>query len=166
VNVADEALAATATDAGTLSAVLLAESATTAPPAAAGAVRVTRQLVAAPLDKVALPQVTEAMAGVAAGGGGNAAPEPATLPLVAATAIACPDADTPIVFTTVIAAELAPGASVTATVAATPLAMIPEFIPDVVQVYVPDAAEQVSDFPAAVNAGPAVTTRLDTAADE
>jgi len=59
VNVADEALAATVTDAGTLSAVLLPESATTAPAAGAAPDRITVQVVLAFDDKDALAHVNE-----------------------------------------------------------------------------------------------------------
>lgn len=50
--------------------------------------------------------------------------------------------------------------SVRARVATTPLAMVLAFIPDTTQLETPAVLLQVIDFPAAVAAAPAATTRL------
>jgi hypothetical protein len=70
---------------------------------------------------------------------------------------ASPEGDTPITPVTDIELPSAPGASLTTTFASGPSGMPPAFSPYDTQVYAAATTEQLSDFPASVRAGEAVT---------
>jgi hypothetical protein len=84
------------------------------------------------------------------------------LPADPAITSGAPATDAPDALLTPIVAELDVGASVTDTMATTPLAMIFPFTPDAKHEEAPDEPMQVSVLPAPVNAGPAETTTLAT----
>jgi hypothetical protein len=153
VKVALAAPAATVTDAGTVTFALLLESATAKPPAGAGAVSATEQLVVA---------------------GGVSEAELHVSPLSALVAAACEietelplpmtNAEVPVVETPM--GELSRmdekvlsvvGETVNVAVAITPLAIVLAFMPVSRQVYEPPVPAHESDLPAAVASGPAAT---------
>jgi hypothetical protein len=154
VNVAEDAPAATVTEAGTPTAVLFEESATAAAEEAA-ALSVTVQVEAAPELTLAGEHATEL----------NAAAEPGaavTPPPVAVAATVPPAGEAPRALPTPIAADVAPGARLTDTVATTPLPITVELTPESRHRYPAAPPAQVTDLPAPAPAGPADTTRLDT----
>ncbi len=92
----------------------------------------------------------------------GAAPPTETEPPAALTETPSPAGDAPRALITPIAAVVEPADRVAETVATTPLPIPVEFIPAATQTSLPEFAEQVIDFPAAVSAGPAATERLET----
>jgi hypothetical protein len=146
LKVAVVANAGTVTDAGTVRVVLLFVRMTAAPPTGAGPVSVTVQVEVLELFKVVGRQARELTVGSV---------PTVTIPPVAESGIALAAAEdaTALRIPTAVVPNTPP-AMVRLTTPTVPLAMIPVFIPDAMQEYAPDVAEQVQDFPAAVKAAP------------
>jgi hypothetical protein len=145
LKVAVVALAATVTEAGTFNCALLSARVTEAPPAGAAEVSVTVHVLEAFAPKLAGLQTSELTPGRA----------PAvTTPPVAVTAVALPDGRDATALTSPIAVVVALGATVIFKTATVPFEMMVLFTPYATQVREPAAAAQLSDFPAAVAAGP------------
>jgi hypothetical protein len=123
VKVAVVAAAATVTEAGTVSAVVLLASVTEAPPVGAVPLKVTVQ--------VALPELLN-VEGVheTADTVGRTTP-PVTVPPVVVMVMSLPAVEEPIALLTVIGRVVMPVASVTFTTATTPFPMMSEFMPEV-----------------------------------
>src|SRR6267142_2672974 len=120
LNVAVVAAAATVTDAGTVSDVLVSESVTNAPPAGAAPVSVTVQVEL-------LEGFNEAGAHDKEETVGSADPPPVTIPPVAATITAFPEGAAATPLFTPIAVRVAPAAMVRFTTATVPFAIVVAF---------------------------------------
>lgn len=133
------------------------EAKVTVPPKASGALRVTvQEVTAAGASEVALqdnPLSTGAM---------GAAPV-AELPVVL-SAIRLPSRLAPRPPERPIAADVAPGARVTATVATLPFEITLALMPVAMHIYAAGTPPQVRVLPAADKAAPGITTKLVTAA--
>jgi hypothetical protein len=145
LKVADVAAAATVTDAGTVRVALVLVSATLAPPVGADLVRITVQVELLLLFRVVGRHDREETVGQA---------PPVTVPPVPESRMAFPVDDDARVLLTAMAVEVTPAPMVRFTTATVPFEMMPAFIPEATQVYVPEAAEQVNVLPAAMTAGP------------
>ncbi len=144
LNVAVVAAAATTTEAGTVNSALFDASATEFPPASAGWVRVTVQLLTALCPRLAGLQLSADTAGTV------------ITPLApVATARLAAVASAPMALVRAIVVVRAFGASVAWIVAATPEAIALTFIPARMHVIVPGPEAHVRVFPAAVATGPA-----------
>jgi len=148
VKVADAAAAATMTDAGTLRIASVLVRVTVAPPAGAAPLSLTVQVELPELLKVAGRQDREVTVGHA---------PPVTVPPVVESGMASPAAEDATLLLTPIAVVAAPTAMVRFTTAAVPLEMVPAFIPEATQVYVPEPAAQLNVLLAAVRAAPELT---------
>ena len=84
---------------------------------------------------------------------------PVTVPPVAETERAIPEADAAEALPTPIDVDVTLEAVVKFTIATTPFAMVDAVRPYAMQVYVPELPAQAKDLPAAVAAGPAVAER-------
>jgi hypothetical protein len=154
VNVAELLFAATITDPGTVSAELVLVMVTLAPPVGAAFVSVIVQVVFAFAPTLAAAHCRdETVSGVAT----------VTTPPVLVIAMPLPVGDAPRVLPRPMVAPLLPE-SVTATVATIPSLMVPAFNPAAMQIYPLGPPAQLKVLPADVNAVPAVTLRLETAA--
>lgn len=123
VKVAVVAAAATVTEAGIVSAVVLLASVTAAPPVGAAPLKVTVQAVLPELLNVAGVQDTALTVG-------RTTP-PVTVPPVVVTLMLLPAVEEAIALLTVIGRLVTPVASVTFTTAATPFAMVLAFMPEI-----------------------------------
>ena len=148
VKLADVAAATTATDAGTVRRELVLARATVAPPAGAAPVRVTVQVELPELFKEVVRQDREVTVGHA---------PPVTVPLVAESGMAVPAGEAATGLLTPIGVVIAPTAMVRFTTATVPFEMMPAFIPEATQLYVPELAAQLNVLLAAVRAAPALT---------
>jgi hypothetical protein len=148
LKVAEVAAGATVTDVGTVRVELVLIRVTMAPEGA-GPLRLTVQVEAAKPFRVAGRQEREVTAGKAA--------TTLTMPPVAASRMAFPEVEDATLLPIPIEAVVRPAAMVRVTTPTTPLEMIPAFIAEAMQVYVPEAPEQFNVLPAAVRAAPALT---------
>jgi hypothetical protein len=130
LKLAEVAAAATVTDAGTASVGLASIRVTTAPPAGAGPLRVTVQVEALKGFRAAGRQDREVTAGKAA--------TTATVPPVALSRMAFPVVEDATLLPIPIAVVVRPAAMVRVTTATAPFEMMPAFIAEATQVYVPD----------------------------
>ena len=149
MNVAVVDPVATATDPGTVSAAVLLDSVTVAPPVF---VSVTVHVLVPPLLNVAGVQFKPAKVGSAG---------TVTVPPVPLTDSACPSSVAPSVLVTPMLVLATPPAMVTVTSATTPFCIREEFKPASRHRYVPELEEQLIDFPAAT-AVPAATALIET----
>ena len=149
LKVAEVAAGATPTDVGTVRVELVLIRVTIAPAEGAGPLRVTVQVEAAKPFSVAGRQESELTAGNEA--------TTLTVPPVAESRMAFPELEDAMLLLIPIAAAVRPGPMVRVTIPTTPLEMIPAFIAEAMQVYVPEALEQFNVLPAAVRASPALT---------
>ena len=147
VKVAEVAEAATVTDGGTVRVELVFDSETTAPPAGAPPLSVTVHVELLELLKLAGAQDKERTVGKA---------PPVTVPPVAESAMSNPAGDAAKLLLIGIEVEVRPSAMVRFTTATTPFEMIPEFMPDTIQVYVPAPGKQLKVLNALIDAVPAV----------
>jgi len=141
--------AATVTDAGVVSAVLLSDTVTAVPPVGAADEIVTVQLVLP-------PDTTDVGVHVSPVTVGAVTWPTAIVPPVAVAPVDIPPADTAIALLSGSATDaLLVELKVTETIATTPLAIVLVFIPDVRHVSVPEPVTQFRLLPAAVRAAPA-----------
>jgi hypothetical protein len=127
LNVADVAAAATVTDAGTVSVVLVLVSVTNAPPAGAAPVSVTVQVaLLAAFNVVGAHDREETV--------GSTAPPPITVPPVAVSMTAFPEDAAATLLLTPMAVVFTPAAMIRFTTATVPFAMVVAVIPDARQV--------------------------------
>jgi hypothetical protein len=147
--------ALTATEAGTLMIVELADSPTLAPPEPAAALRFTVHALVLEGPSVVGEQVSPV----------TVALDPAEIePPAAVVVIPSPARVAPSALAAPIVRLLTPAAKVTATVAATPFAIVVLLMLHATQVLLPEPAEQVIVLPAALRAGPASTEKAATLA--
>lgn len=151
LKVAVVAAAATVTDAGTVSVVLVFVKATVAPPAGAACVKVTVQVLVPFGPKLAGAHVNDDTSAAGAC--------TVIVPPVPVIAVPVPPGNVATDPVTEIGTVEPPGAdpSPTVTVATAPLAIVAAFMPMAMHITVPVPALQVRVFPAAVSADPAVT---------
>ena len=148
LKVAEVAAAATVTDAGTVSVVLVLVRVTAAPPVGAALVRVTVQVELLELFRVAGRQDRDATVGEVA--------PPVTVPPVPKSTMPLPVGEDSAVLLIAIAVVVRPAAMTRFTTATEPFAMAPAFIAEARQVYVPGVPLQVNVLSAPVSAVPAV----------
>jgi hypothetical protein len=149
LKVAEDAAGATVTDAGTVRFELVSIRVTIAPEAGAGPLSVTVQVELLKGFRVAGRQDREVTAGNAA--------TTETVPLAAKSGMPVPAGEDAVLLITTIGTVFRPAAIVRFTTATTPFEMIPVFIAEATQVYVPGAPLQVNVLPAAVRAAPELT---------
>jgi hypothetical protein len=153
--------AATVTEVGTVSRLLLLASEITVPPEGEAWLRVTVQLLAALEPRLVAAQVKFDRFGLRL----PARAGPVTDPPEEVIVTALPEADDAERLVTLIAVVVgAPAAIVRATVATVPLEMVCEFAPRIKHVYCPELAEQLTALPEAVAADPAAAAMETTLA--
>ncbi len=137
------------TDSGTVRVALASIKVTIAPPAAAGPFRVTVQVELPKAVRAAGRQDREVTAGKAA--------TTETVPPVAKSTMPFPAGDDAELLPIPIGVVFRPAATVRFTTPTTPFEMIPAFIAQATQVYVPEAPTHLPVLPAAVRAAPELT---------
>jgi hypothetical protein len=152
------AAAGTVTEAGTLRFALGELRATVAPPRGAIPASATVHVELLELFNVAGRHVREATVGK------TVAP-PVTVPPVAKSRTAFPADEDAVLLLTPMAVVVTPAAMVRFTTATVPFEMMPAFIPEATQVYVPRVPEQFNALPGAVRAGPEFADIETTLAD-
>jgi hypothetical protein len=148
LNVAEVAPAATVTEAGTVSTVLLVFSVTMAPPLGAPALKVTVHTALLVLLNVEGLHDTPVTVGKGV--------VPVTVPPVPDRVMLLPVPETAAVLLNAIEALLTPDANESVTTATVPFEILPAFMPDTRQVYAPEAATQLIVLDALVAAVPAL----------
>ena len=147
LNVAELPNAATVTDDGTVRVELLFVRATLAPPGGAAPLSVTLHVELLELPKLAGLQDKELTLGNA---------PLVTVPPVEESAISSPEGDAARLLLIAIEVMVKPTDMVRFTTATVPFEMIPEFMPDTTQVYVPKPGKQFKLLEALLDAAPAV----------